>query len=106
MNFNKIAIFFSSRERLVVMLSKLKSIPCTSYGDYEEKMNRFRSVDTDTLLSLYSDIKRTRGEILKALDNATATQAFYFSADAGNCAKTLSEIQNVLFARGVRDFST
>ena len=88
------------------MLSKLKTMPTTLYERHKEKLNRFRDVDSETLLSLYTDIKRTHKEILKALDNATATQAFYFSADAGNCAKTLSEIQNVLFARGVRDLPT
>jgi hypothetical protein len=88
------------------MLFNLKSVAVEPSVDFEQKLNRFRSVDSDSLLSLYGDIERSYKDILKALDIASSTQSFYFSADAGNCAKTMAEIRSVLFSRGIRQFST
>jgi hypothetical protein len=93
------------RERFFFMIKVVKNLPseqCTP--DYIEKLSKFRDVDTDVLTSLYNDIARSHRAILKALETASSTQAFYFSVDARNCEKTMNEIKGVLFLRGVREF--
>ncbi|OLS15632.1 MAG: hypothetical protein RBG13Loki_0731 [Promethearchaeota archaeon CR_4] len=87
------------------MFPKLKNFPHKAQDShYRAKLSRFQNVDTDVLISLYKDIEQSHKAIIKALDSASSTQTFYFSADAGNCAKTMVEIKNVLFSRGIRDF--
>ncbi len=106
MSFKRCEVTVLSSEFPVFMLSKVKSVTVEISKLYEEKRNQFRSVDTDTLLSLYCDIERSYKAVLQALDTATSTQSFYFSADASNFAKTMSEIRNVLFTRGLREIPT
>jgi len=89
------------------MFLKLKDRPSQERSsEYLAKRNRFKDVDTDVLISLYKDIEQSHQALIKTLDNASSIQTFYFSADASNCAKTMTEIKNVLFSRGIKEFSS
>ena len=74
------------------------------YSEDEEYLTRFRDINTEILISLYKDIQYTHYNILKVLETASATETFYFSADARNCQSTLAAIRSILFSRGVREF--
>ncbi len=79
------------------------SLECSSI--YRGKPDRFKDVDTESLVYLYKDIEFAYLDINHALEHASATQSVYFSADAKSCLDTLSEIKCVLFTRGIKEFS-
>ncbi|OLS15631.1 MAG: hypothetical protein RBG13Loki_0730 [Promethearchaeota archaeon CR_4] len=82
------------------MQSKLKMLSRRNSSAYREKLNRFKDVDTDVLITLYKDIEHSYNDINQALKRASVEQTFYFAADAKSCKTTLTEIKKTLRARG------
>ncbi|HMF31243.1 MAG TPA: hypothetical protein VKK79_07510 [Candidatus Lokiarchaeia archaeon] len=86
-------------------LTKMKLVSHDCTPDFEAKLNRFKDVDSESLISLFKDVEQTHQCILKALDTASGSATFFYSADASNCSKTMTEIKTVLFSRGIRDLT-
>ncbi len=88
------------------MFSKSKTSSQECSPDYHAKLSRFKDADTDALIDLYKDVERSYKDISHALEHASAAQTLYYSADARSCKDALTEIQCVLFTRGVREFAS
>jgi hypothetical protein len=75
-------------------------------ADLDVKSNRFKDVETEVLIDLYKDIEHSYRDINHVLENASAAQTLYFSADARSCEDTLTEIKCVLITRGIKEFAS